>query len=199
MQLEISRPVTVFIKFTAEKPLCFKLSGKANGLYYFRHLPPGTPRIKFNIVDPDTYTANVPFEVVKTSAIETPNQYPQLPPAQRQRYKNVTFIYNPDLKGTPARIYTATGVIEHGPTYLAMPKPIRLFIDLHEEGHLFYATEEYCDVWALVSYLRMGYNRSMAFYTLYHILGKTDVNIKRLEFLLNQIKITADETNQFKA
>lgn len=199
MQLEISRPITVFIKFTGEKPLCFKLSGKTNGLYYFRHLPPGTPRIKFNIVDADTYTANVPFEVVKTSAIETPNQYPELPPAQRKRYKDVTFVYNPNLTGTPARIYTATGIIEHSPMYMALPRPVRLFIDLHEEGHLFYATEEFCDVWALVSYLRMGYNRSMAFYTLYHILGKTDANIKRLEFLLTQIKITADESNQFKA
>lgn len=199
MQLKISRPVTVFIKFTGEKPLCFKLTGEKNGLYYFRHLPPGTPRIKFNIVDADNYTANVPFEVVKTSAVETPAQYPELPPAQRTRIKPVTFVYNPDLKGTPARIYTATGIIEHSPEYLKLPRPIRLFIDLHEEGHLFYATEEYCDIWALVNYLRMGYNRSMAFYTLYHILGKTDTNLKRLEFLLTQINITADASNKFKA
>ena len=198
MQLEISRPVTVFIKFTGEKPLCFKLSGEKYGLYYFRHLWPGTPRIKFNIVDPDTYTANVPFEVTNTSAIETPQNYPELPPAQRSRFKDVTFEYDPNLTGTPAQIYTQSGVIVHGPSYMALPRPIRLFIDLHEQGHLFYVTEEYCDLWALVSYLRMGYNRSMAYYTLYHILGYSAANINRLKFLLTQIKITADASNEFK-
>lgn len=199
MTLEVSRPVTVFIRFTAEMPLLFELTGENNGLYYFRHLPPGTPRIKFNIVDPDTYTANVPFEVVKTTAVETPAKYPELPPAERARYQPVKFVYNPDLTGTPARIYSAIGLIEHGPEYYKYPNPIRLFIDLHEEGHLFYATEEFCDVWALVNYLRMGYNRSMAYYTLYHILGKSEQNINRLKNLLDQIKITADENNSFKA
>lgn len=199
MQLKINDPQTVYIKFTEEKPLCFTLTGEKWGLYYFRHLPPGTPRIKFNIVDPDKFNSNVPFEIVKTVAIETPAQYPALPPAERARIKPVTFVYNKNLTGTPARIYTATGIIEHGPEYMRLPRPIRLFIDLHEEGHLFYATEEYCDLWALVNYLRMGYNRSMAFYTLYNILGKTESNIKRLEFLLTQIKITADANNKFKA
>ena len=199
MILDVNRPVTVFIKFTGEMPLLFELTGRENGLYYFRHLPPGTPRIKFNLVDPDAYTGSVPFEVVKTTAIETPARYPELPPAERNRYKPVTFIFDPSLTGTPARIYSNTGIVVHGPTYYNYPKPIRLFIDLHEEGHLFYATEEYCDVWALVNYLRMGYNRSMAYYTLYHILGKTEANVNRLKFLLEQIKVTADENNQFKA
>lgn len=180
-------------------PLCFTLTGKENGLYYFRHLPPGTPRIKLNIPDADTYTGNVPFEIVKTVAIETPEQYPELPPAERSRYKNVRYVYNATLTGTPARIFTNTGIIEHSPAYFQYPKPIRLFIDLHEEGHLFYATEEYCDMWALVSYLRQGYNRSMAFYTLYTILGQSAANVQRLEYLLTQIKITADANNSFKA
>lgn len=180
-------------------PLCFTLTGEENGLYYFRHLPPGTPRIKLNIVDPDTYEGNVPFDIVKNVAVETPEQYPELPPAERKRYKDVKFIYNKNLTGTPARIFTNTGIIEHSAEYYTYPKPIRLFIDLHEEGHLFYATEQYCDLWALISYLRMGYNRSMAFYTLYSILGQSAQNIKRLEFLLTQIKITADASNEFKA
>lgn len=180
-------------------PLYFSLTGEKNGLYYFRHLKPGTPRIKFNIVDPDIYQSNVPFEVTETRAVETPVNYPVLPPAERNRYKPVTFVYNPNLKGTPACIYSKTGIIEHGPKYFTLPRPIRLFIDLHEEGHLFYATEEYCDIWALVNYLRMGYNRSMAYYTLYNILGKSSANIKRLEFLLTQINVTADASSNFKA
>jgi hypothetical protein len=197
--LKINRPVTVFIKFTGEMPLRFTLTGKANGLYYFRFLPPGTPRIKFNIVDADEYTPSVPIEVIKTTAIETPARYPELPPAERARYKDVTFKYNPDLKGTPARIYSATGIIEHGPAYYSYPKPIRLFIDLHEEGHLFYASEMNCDLWALVNYLRMGYNRSMAYYTLYTILGQSAENIQRLKKLLDNINVTSDENNSFKA
>jgi hypothetical protein len=180
-------------------PRYFTLTGKANGLYYFRHLPIGTPRIRFNIVDPDIYYGNAPFEVVKTTSIKTPEQYPELPPAQRKRYGPVTFVYNPNLLNTPARIFSNTRIIEHGPKYMTFPRPIRLFLDLHEEGHLFYATEEYCDLWALVSYLRMGYNQSMAYYALYNILRRSPGNIRRLQFLMKQIKISQDAANPFKA
>jgi hypothetical protein len=180
-------------------PRYFSLTGKRNGLYYFRHLRPGTPRIKFNIVDPDEYVSNVPFDVVKTVAVETPVRYPKLPAAERNRMKEVTFVYNPNLVGTPACIYSQSGIIEHGPSYYKLPKPMRLFIDLHEQGHLLYKTEKYCDLWALVNYLRMGYNRSVAFYTLYNILGQSAENINRLEILLNNIETTSDANNQFKA
>jgi hypothetical protein len=169
------------------------------GLYYFRHLPPGTPRIKFNIVDPDSYSANVPFDIVKVTAIQTPEQYPALPAAERDRFKDVTFKYNPNLTGTPARIYSKSGVIEHGPDYMSFPRPVRLFIDLHEQGHLLYKTEEKCDLWALVNFLRMGYNKSTAFYALHNVLNSTPQNIKRLDNLLHNINISSDANNPYKA
>lgn len=199
MQVKVNRPVTIYIRFTAEMPTRFELYGEKLGLYYFRNLPKGTPRIKMNIVDPDTYMANVPFEITKTVAVETPAQYPELPPAERDRYKQVSFVYDPTLVGTPAAIYTETGVIVHSAEYYTLPRPIRLFIDLHEQGHLFYYTEEYCDLWALISYLRMGYNRSMAYYTLREILGVSQGNIHRMNTLLKKIQITADASNEFKA
>ena len=175
-------------------PRKFCLFNKAGELYYFRYLDGKTPRIKFNIVEPDEYSGNTPFDVVKTTAIETPETYPKLPPAERDRWKDLKFVYNPNLKGTPARIFSDSGVVEHSPEYYEYPKPIRLFLDLHESGHLLYKTEEYCDLWALINYLRMGYNRSMAYYTLYHILRRTSANLDRLNFLLSQIQITQNGT-----
>ena len=193
MQLRVSNPATIYIRFTGEFPRYFALSDSKDKLYYFRYLDGKTPRIKFNIVTPDVYTGNYPFEVLKITAIQTPDRYPVLPPAQRNRFKEPEFVYNPGLVGTPARIYTDTGIIEHSKEYYSYPQPVRLFIDLHETGHFFYSTEEYCDMWALVNYLRMGYNRSTAYYTLYKILKYSAANISRLEFLLTQIDITKDE------
>lgn len=194
MQLKISRPVTVYISFKNGMPRYFSLTGEKNGLYYFRYLDGKTPRIKFNIVDPDTYDSNFDFNIVKTVAVETPAVYPELPAAERDRFKEVTFRYDPSLQGTPAAIYSYTGEIVHGPSYYKLPRPIRLFIDLHEQGHLFYKTESFCDLWALVNYLRMGYNRSMAYYTLSNILGESQENISRLESLFSNIQITQSGT-----
>lgn len=174
-------------------PKYFCLYDSKGRVYYFRFLDGKTPRIKFNIPDADTYTGNHAFSLIKTTGIQLPDSYPTLPPAERDRWKTPTFVFNPSLTGTPARIFTDTGVIEHSPDYYSYPPPVRLFLDLHETGHFLYTTEMYCDLWALLNFLRMGYNRSTAYYTLDKILSRTAENMDRLKFLLTQITVNGDQ------
>lgn len=193
MQLNINNPSTVFIQFVGNPPKYFCLYDEKKRVYYFRYLDGKTPRIKFNIPDAGMYESDKPFQVVKIVSIEHPDSYPDLPPAERNRWKEPTFVYNPNLIGTPARIYTDTGVIEHSPDYYKYPPPIRLCLDLHEMGHFLYSTEEYCDLFALVNFLRMGYNRSTMYYTLSTILSRSSQNLDRLKYLLTQIKVNGDQ------
>lgn len=199
MQISVNSPTTFYIKFTKSMPRYFSLTDRKGKLYYFRYLDGKTPRIKINIPDSGTYTGNHDFEIVKQTGIEIPSDMPKLPPAERDRWhSNPDYIYNPDLKGTPARCFSEIGVIELSPQFYSFPKPIQEFIRLHEVGHFFYKTEEYCDLWALVNYLREGYNRSMAFYALNNILMKTPANVKRIEELINNIYQTQKKYNELK-
>lgn len=185
--LNVNKPSTIWVHFTGEQlPKYFCLYNDKEQTYYFRFIDGRTPRIKFNVPDIGNYSGNVPFKVVKIEPIEVP-EMPALPPAERNRWKPVFMVFNPDLQGTPCRIFTETGVIEHAPVYYTYPPAMRLFLDLHEMGHLLYTTEAYCDLYALINFLRMGYNRSTAYYTLSKILTRSNENIDRLKFMLSQV------------
>lgn len=191
MLLNVNNPATFYIKFS-NPPRYFCFRNKTNNrLYYFRHLDGRTPRIKLNIPDVGVYESNHPFEVIKKVPIEIPKKDIVLPPAERDRWHTYPeYVTNNNLTGTPARCYSEVGIIEFSPEYYNFPKPIREFIRLHEIGHFFYETEEKCDLYALVNYLRLGYNRSMAYYALVSILKRTPDNMKRIDELINNIKQT---------
>lgn len=165
----------------------FCLYDDRNRIYYFRYLDGKTPRIKFNVPDTGVFHTDTPFRLCKMTSIETPSSYPILPPAERDRWKDVQVVVNPELDGTPARIFSDTGVIEVSNSFSSFPPPVRLFLLLHETGHMIYKSEEYCDLWALINFLKMGYNRSTAYYTLDKILSRSQENIERIKFLLTQI------------
>jgi hypothetical protein len=159
-------------------------------VYFFRYLDGKTPRIKINFPDPGVYTPDVPMNIVKTEPIELPDKWPVLPPAQRDRVKELTVISNPSLTGTPLRVFTQTGIIEAAPVFYSYPLPMQVFLLEHERAHQFYVNEDYCDLFALVNYLRMGYNASMAYYTAFHILKRSQANVDRLKQLFNNIQKT---------
>lgn len=188
MQVNVNSPSTIRIRFTETMPRLFKMFNSKGQLYYFRNLDGKTPRIKFNIPDPDTYTTEQPIEVVKVSKIEIPDKLPILPPAERDRLKKSEVKVNPTLKGTPARIFTETGLIEVSPEFLKLPPAIKLFLLIHEEGHYFYKSEEYCDLYALVNFIRMGYNRSTGYYALSRVLSRSEQNMKRIDEIFKQIQ-----------
>jgi hypothetical protein len=106
-------------------------------------------------------------------------------------------------------------VIELSREFYDLAKPIRVFILLHELGHFYFGitdadvakansmkdgkewlkqkadeSETKCDLFALVNYLKMGYNRSMAFYALSKVLKKSKANETRLKALLDNIQKT---------
>lgn len=194
MQLNANKSGCYYISFP-NRPNYFELRDANGDIYHFRYCR-NTPRIKFNIPDPGVYTTNVPFTLVDVKPIEIPTTWPELPPPERDRWpaSGVSKIeYNPAIKGTPVRIFTEEGVIETGNRFYEYPPVLRLFLLLHETGHYFYLTEEYCDLWALINYLRMGYNRSMAFFALNDILSRNAHNLNRVMYLFNNIQKTQAE------
>lgn len=120
---------------------------------------------------------------------------PRLPPAERDRVKDEVIKFNPNLTDSPARIFTemTPAVIETSRGFYDLPDPIKLFLLLHEKGHQFYKTEKYCDLYAFVNYLRMGYNRSMAYYSLIKILRRTKENVDRIKKMFETISKSTGE------
>lgn len=179
--IKVSKPSTVYVRFTGEMPKLFLLIASTGDAWYFRYMNGQCPRIKFNVPIAGEYTTNVDIEIVKIVDIEIAKNLPALPPPERDRVKNPTIIYDPSWTHTPASNFTEDGIIVHGPGWMALTPPLRLFIDLHEVGHFYYATEEYCDLYAMVNFLRMGYNRSTAYYALSMVLKRTPQAMNRVK------------------
>lgn len=170
-------------------PKLFLIFDNQGDVYYFRYLDGKTPRIKFNIPDAGLYKGNVPFEIIKATGIEIPKHFPRLSDADRDRWKRVKLVHNPNMNTTtPIRIFTESGIVEANNRFFNFIRPVRIFLFIHEKGHLFYSKEEDCDMYALVNFLRMGYNQSTAFFTLRNVLSRTDENIRRLKTLFNNIQ-----------
>lgn len=187
-KINISSPSTVYVQFTGEMPRLFvvyDLSGEVN---YFRYLNGQVPRIKFRMPVPGMYHSDNDFQVIKTVPIEIPDNLPLLPAPERDRWKDISYVYNPSLT-TVARIHTDTGVVEHGPRYKALTRPMQIFIDEHEKGHFFYKTESLCDLYALVNFIRMGYNESTAYYILSNVIKRSSDQMERVKQLFKNIEI----------
>ena len=189
MRLDVNSPGCFYIEFTNNNNRYFELRDATGSIAHFRYVS-GIPRIKFNMIHTGVYFSNLPFKLLKLGPVEIPTRLPELPPAQRDRWKETVFAYNPELSGTPVRIFTETGLVEYGSAFLTYPPPIRMFLLLHEVGHYFYLDESACDLWAMVNYLRMGYNRSMAYYALSHVLSRSNDNIQRIRNMFNNIQFT---------
>ena len=186
--LTVNKPETIYIKFRGELPRMFELFDcKNNRVYFQRYLDGKTPRIKFNIPNIGRYKTANNFEILKRVDIEIPKLDFSLPPFERDRIKDSTIIFNPDLANTPARIFTNEGVIEKGRDFYKYPFPIRVFFLLHEYGHFYYKTEMYCDLFALVNFLQMGYNMSTAIYALTNVLRRTPENKERILYIYNHL------------
>lgn len=189
MQVRVSKPVTIYIRFRSSIPRVFVLKDENGHVYYWRYLDGKIPRIKFNVPDAGLYTGNANFDIIKTNAIEIPKTFPKLPPANRDRWKPIKMVFNPDLiNTTPIRIFTKEGIIEYGPDFENFIKPIQVFLTWHEKGHMFYTDEQDCDLYALVNFLRLGYNQSTAYFALTHVLRRSQENIERFKSLFNNIQ-----------
>lgn len=197
--LNIRNRRTLYVAFkpspTGHLPRRFCLIRKGNlggsnmePLEYERFLNGSTPRIKFNVVEGGEFTTNVPVEVIKDVPIEIPELNITMPPYERNREKrNIDIVTNPNLTGTPARIFTWEGIIEKSPIMSTYPKPMQKFFLLHEMGHQYYKTEAYCDLFATVHFLEMGYNMSTAIYCLTNVLKRNPANNERIIYIYNTL------------
>jgi len=187
--MTIESPCTLYIKFTEDIPKCFVFGFTDGKVQYFRYISGKVPRLKFNVPIPGDYLANVPFEVVKMVPIEIPVlSLPVLPPADRNRWtSDPEIIYNPSLQNTIARNFTDQGVIEVGPRFNDLIDPMKVFIIDHEKGHFLYSDEFNADLFALVNFVRKGYNVSTAYYTLEKYLNKSAQQVNRLKELFETI------------
>lgn len=170
-------------------PCFFCLYDETEHPYYVRNFTGGDMEI--NINHAGNYSANVPFRYCGEVSSFTNDKEPvKLADAERFRLKPISIVVNNEMKGTPARIFTEAhpARIEVSPVFFTFPKEIRLFILLHEYGHLFYATEWKVDRFALRIFLQLGYNPSQAFYALSKVLKRSPQSMDRINRIFKTLK-----------
>lgn len=192
LNIDVSNPSTIYVHFLTPMPKLFVLYDSSNEVFYFRYLSGQVPRIKFNVPIPGVYHTDNDLYVSKVVPIEIPDNLPSLPPAQRDRLKDVFFTYDETLQYT-ASIDTISGNIIHGPKWKSLIKPLQIFIDEHEKGHFFYEDEEKCDLYALVNFVRMGYNESMAYFCLANVIKRSAEQMQRVRELFSKINSFAPD------
>jgi hypothetical protein len=145
--------------------------------------------INFNVVKAGYFSCPNGYIESKPLKLPEPN-FMELYEAERNRGKQFEIVYNNAIGSTPARIFTNLPVakIEVNEVFMAMPPQYKLFILLHEMGHMYYETEEKADLYALKKFLEMGYNASQAYYCLESILKQTPQSISRLKHIISQLK-----------
>jgi hypothetical protein len=185
-------PTTYAITFDGgNKPKLFNVYDSEGNLYYFRHLDGKTGSIELNFPDNGHFTTDdtTPFTITASKPLVPSGQDIPLPPPDRSYdASNLKIQVGPPSMGsTPARIFPKIGVIEYNPNMTKYPYPIRLFILLHELSHTQYTNEASADAMALKLYLGMGYNASMAYYSLSHILKVSPDNVVRLKKMFSNI------------
>jgi hypothetical protein len=157
-------------------------------VYHVREMP-DMKYIDVAIHHADSYTVDTECVILPMGEIKPSEINIQLPTAERWRLRPVEIVYNPDLEGTPARIFTTKNpaIIEVGDYFYTLPKQQRYFILLHEFGHLFYTEEWKVDRFALKVYLLGGYNQSQAFYALSKVLGSSEQSKDRINRIFNTL------------
>ena len=182
-QVITETPETLKVQF-AKPHLLFELR-KDGQPYYFRHMDGKSTVININLPESGVYTSEQPFNIIRRGEIEKYNTSKIVLPKPDRNYPvegiKVEKNQRGDMGTTPARIFPQLGIIETAPVFDTYPKPIKLFILLHELGHTQYSREIDADLFALKQYLDLGYNGSMAFYALSHILKVSPANIIRLK------------------
>lgn len=157
-----------------------------------RDLDGNTPSINFNTIYEGNYSTDVPGTITSKPLTIKPCTIEDYAP-ERNLDKPFRIVYNPKLglNDTPARIFAKMepeAIIEVGRKFYTFSPQVRMFILLHELGHMRYATEHKADCYALKRYLEMGLNPSQAFYALSKVLHPGKRNQDRILKLFNELK-----------
>jgi hypothetical protein len=159
------------------------------GVYYSRKLPTQWDCFEMNILHPDIYTFSSFCDIEEIGDVSTSGDSIKMCLPERFRYKPFVIKRVNNIGHTPARINTLAtpAVIEVGDKFYTLPKQVRLFVLLHELGHMFYKTEWKVDRFALKAFLAAGGNKSQAIIALTRILKDNPQNRDRISKLFNTI------------
>ena len=189
-KIDTEEPITLKIQFQEPLPTFFQLHRDGNP-YYFRHLDGKTSVININLPEHGQYTTDKPFHIIQRTPIQMfDTRKIKLPrPDRHLPIDKIKVELNKrgDMGTTPARIFPKLQIIEVSPEFYKYPPPIRAFILFHELGHMFYNHEVNADLFALKMFLDRGYNGSMAFYALSHILKTSKPNMIRLQKVFSHL------------
>lgn len=155
-----------------------------------RDISPECKEICFNTIAPGIYESPNNFDVIESKPLEIKRDRIKLYKEERDNEKPIQIVYNEDLSGTPARIFSqrTPAIVEVGPKFYTFPPQVRMFILLHEYGHMFYKDEHKTDLYALKQYINLGLNISQAFYALAKVLHRSPANMERIKKLFEELK-----------
>lgn len=158
-----------------------------NKPYYVRNSK-GLTKLNLNINHSgDFFINHKPIQVnfserkIYTHFVDLPNREKNI------NHKPIRLIFNEELLHSPARIDVKTGIIEYSSDFLKLPILWQDFIILHEIGHHYYKTEEYCDLYALKNYIDNYGNPSQAYYSLSKVFKRPEYQVNRLKNLHKNI------------
>jgi hypothetical protein len=168
----------------------FTLTNSGGEIWIYREWRVKQKQCNVNIVYAGEYNSETPFKAKRNGDITKGGFNISVDIPERFRFKNFVINYRNDIGNTPARINTMTSpaIIEVSDKWKAYPPQVRLFVLLHEMGHMFYQTEDKCDNFALKLYLQQGFNASQAFYALSKILHPEGEGLHRIQKLFSTLK-----------
>jgi len=168
----------------------FTLTNSEGEIWIYREWGVKQKQCNVNIVYAGEYNSETPFKAKRNGDILKGGFNIPVDIPERFRFKNFVINYRNDIGNTPARINTmvSPAIIEVSDKWKAYPPQVRLFVLLHEMGHMFYQTEDKCDNFALKLYLQQGFNASQAFYALSKILHPQGEGLHRIQKLFSTLK-----------
>lgn len=186
--IQTRQPATVTLKFTRPFPDRVNIFIDNGQQYFFRNVGGKYSEINVNFPIPGIYQTDA-GQVHDITPLKISPIVQKITLPEHERTTNpegISFHYNPEIS-SPARIFRHKGRIEKGPKFYALPYSLKLFILLHEIGHLYYKTEWKCDLFACYHFLKMGYNESSCLYALTNILHRSPMNDGRILKLFNTL------------
>lgn len=89
---------------------------------------------------------------------------------------------------SPASINPKTGELIYNKDFLTFSDAKKDFIVFHEEGHFYYKTEKFCDLYASKKMLQKGFGMSQCLEVLRNVLSDSKEKEERYNFVLSHLK-----------
>lgn len=119
------------------------------------------------------------------------NEFPNITLPEWEKTPTITQIkskiFVPDWH-SPASINCKTGQMLFNARFKTFSFAKQLFIENHEKGHFYYNTEKFCDLFATVQILKMGFGLSQCLEVLRNTLTDSNIKTERYDYVNQMIK-----------